>query len=324
MEINIKILLIRSMILIREFEKFVSSAKLRNEILGQVHTCIGQEAVIVGSCIALNKEDYIISTHRSHGHVLAKGANIKQVMAELYGKSTGTNGGKGGSMHIFDKEVGSICTTAIVGSGLPIGLGASFASKFLNDGKITLVFFGDGATNEGTFGESLNLAATLKLPIIFLLENNGIAITTNFDSVTLNTDIYKRAISYGIKSFQIDGQDVEATYNVVKQAIGLIKDGQGPIFIEAKTIRFNEHAEGAHYAKFSDCGYRNKDEIELLKVSSDPIIVYSNDLINQKVLSKEYLEEMIFHASQEVQDALKFAIESPLPSLSDAYSNIYV
>lgn len=319
-----KINLLRTMILIREFENFVGAAKYRNEIIGQVHCCTGQEAIVVGTCTALEKNDYVISNHRSHGHVLAKGADLNAVMAEMYGKATGTNGGKGGSMHIFDKEVGSICTTAIVGSGLPIGCGSAFASKFKKDGKVTVVFLGDGATNEGTFGECMNLASTLKLPIIFLVENNGIAITTHLHKVTLQTDIYQRAKAFGINSVQIDGQDVEEVYNTVKVAVESIKKGDGPKFIEIKTNRFCEHFEGAHFEKIAKLGYRDTLKIEELKISSDPIVTYLNKLLNFNLLTNDDFERIVKEEKEKVKKAFQFALESPLPSKDQAYTNIFV
>jgi TPP-dependent pyruvate/acetoin dehydrogenase alpha subunit len=324
MESNIKINLLRTMILIREFENFVGAAKFRNEIMGQVHCCTGQEAVVVGTCAALEKSDYVISNHRSHGHVLAKGANLNAVMAEMYGKVTGTNGGKGGSMHIFDKEVGSICTTAIVGSGLPIGCGSAFASKFKKDGKVTVVFFGDGATNEGTFGECMNLASSLKLPIIFLLENNGIAITTHFHKVTIQTEIYERAKAFGIKSIQINGQDVEEVYNTVKVAIESIKNGDGPMFIEVKTTRFSEHFEGAHFAKIAKLGYRDNAQIEELKISSDPILNFFNKLLHLRLLTSDDFQQIVKEEKEKVQKAFQFTIDSPEPDIDMAYTNVFV
>ena len=324
MELNTKINLLRTMILIREFENFVGAAKFRNEIMGQVHCCTGQEAVVVGTCAALEKSDYVISNHRSHGHVLAKGANLNAIMAEMYGKATGTNGGKGGSMHIFDKEVGSICTTAIVGSGLPIGCGSAFASKFKNDGKVTVVFLGDGATNEGTFGECMNLASSLKLPIIFLLENNGIAITTHFHKVTIQTEIFLRAKAFGIKSVQINGHDVEEVYNNVKVAIESIKNGDGPMFIEVKTTRFSEHFEGAHFAKIAKLGYRDSAKIEELKITSDPIVTFLNKLLHSRLLTNDDFEQIVKEEKEKVAKAFQFAFESPVPDINMAYTNIFV
>ncbi len=312
------------MVLVREFEKEVSNAKLRNEILGQVHTCIGQEAVVVGTCSALRKDDYVISNHRSHGHVLAKGANVNNVMAELYGKVTGTNGGKGGSMHIFDREVGVICTTAIVGSGLPIGLGSAFASKYLRDSKISVVFFGDGATNEGTFGESLNLAATYKLPLIFMLENNGFAITTNIKNACANINLFDRAKSYGIKSFQVDGQKVEEVFDTVTHAIEQINLGQGPIFIEAKTHRFSEHAEGTHYAKITEMGYRDISKINELRKSQDPVTNFSQQLIKAGVITEKDYQIIVEKEIEKIREATNFAIISDMPSENEAFTNIFV
>jgi TPP-dependent pyruvate/acetoin dehydrogenase alpha subunit len=321
---TVKISLLRSMLLIREFENFVGSAKFRNEIIGQVHCCTGQEAVVVGTCAALNKNDYIISNHRSHGHILAKGADLNAVMAEMYGKATGTNGGKGGSMHIFDKEVGAICTTAIVGSGLPIGCGSAFASKFKKDGKVTVVFLGDGATNEGTFGECMNIASSLQLPIIFLIENNGIAITTHFQEITLQTDIYKRSEGYGIKSVQINGHDVEEVYNTVISSIEAIRKGEGPMLVEVLTTRFSEHFEGAHFAKIAKLGYRDQMEIEKKKLNSDPIMIFKEKLMDLKLLTKYDFDVMVNEEKDRVEKAFQFALESPYPSIDEAYTNIFI
>lgn len=321
---NLSIDLLRKMISIRLFEETVSQAKLKGEIIGQVHCCIGQEAVVVGVCSALNKEDYIISNHRSHGHVLAKGADMKAVMSEIYGKSTGTNGGKGGSMHIFDKNVGAICTTAIVGSGIPIGCGAAFASKLEKNKKITCVFFGDGASNEGTFSESLNIASKWRLPIIFLLENNGVAITTLFENASLNVNIRDRAQSYGIKTLQVDGQNVLEVYNSVKTAIQFIENNGGPFFIEVNTIRFNEHAEGVAYAKMSKVGYRDEIKIENDKLKNDPIFNYYTFLKSLNFIDTYEYEDIIRCEKIKVNEALIFALNSSSPSAKEAYTNIFI
>jgi pyruvate dehydrogenase E1 component alpha subunit len=312
------------MILIRSFEEKLTEYKLKGTIFGQVHCCTGQEAVVVGACSALAVNDYIISNHRSHGHVIAKGLDINLIMAEIFGKSTGTNGGKGGSMHIFDKNFGSICTTAIVGSGLPIGCGAAFASKYKNDEKITCVFFGDGAANEGTFHESLNLASIWKLPIIFLLENNGVAVTTLLEKVSVNLDLQNRATSYGISNMQVNGQNVEDVYYAVKSGVASIKAGNGPIFIEAKTFRFNEHAEGQHYANMTQTGYRDNHEVNYWRINNDPIKLFSNKLISEDVIRVSELERIYVEENLRIENAITFAEGSSFPDNEQAYSNVFI
>ncbi len=324
MENNDKISFLRKMIRIRCFEEKVTDYKLRGRIAGQVHCCTGEEATVVGACAALTTNDYIVSNHRSHGHVIAKGVDINLIMAEIFGKSTGTNGGKGGSMHIFDKNLGSICTTAIVGSGLPIGCGAAFASKHKDDGKITCVFFGDGATNEGTFSESMNLASIWKLPMIFLLENNGVAITTLLEKVSVNNDLYLRAQSYGINSKQVDGQNIEEVYFAMKSAIESINSGNGPVLIEAKTFRFNEHAEGAAYALMTEAGYRDNNEVENWKKNKDPIKLFSEKLFSENIIEPAEIERIFAEENLIIENAIAFAEESPFPRDEEAYNNVFI
>lgn len=321
---DMKISLLKNMIRIREFEKKVGQLKLEGKILGQLHSCIGQEALVVGTCLALNKTDYIISNHRSHGHLIAKGGDLNSLMAEIFGKSTGTNGGRGGSMHLFDKNIGAICTTAIVGSGLPVGCGTALSSKVLKNNKVSCVFFGDGATNEGVFSESLNIASIWKLPVLFLLENNGVAITTLINDVTLNRFLSERSESYNIPSFKLDGQDVEAVYLKVLDALSYIRDENGPVFIEGITFRFNEHAEGQHYLKMKDVGYRNNEHILTQIKFNDPILNYFERLKIQDIISQVDFENLIYEEKKLVDLAIEFAEKSPLPSVDDLYNNIFV
>lgn len=316
--------LLRKMIRIRCFEEKLTELKIKGKILGQIHCYTGQEAVSVGACSALATNDYIVSNHRSHGHVIAKGVDINLIMAEIFGKSTGTNGGKGGSMHIFDKNLGSICTTAIVGSGLPIACGAAFASKYKSDGKITCVFFGDGAANEGTFGECMNLASIWKLPIIFLLENNGVAVTTLLENVSVNIDLHNRAISYGIITKQVDGQNVEDVYSAVKSAVESIKEGNGPVFIEAKTFRFNEHAEGQHYANMTKTEYRDNHEVDYWRINNDPIKLFSNKLVAENIIEIVDIDGFYTEENLSIENAITFAEESSLPRNEEAYCNIFI
>jgi len=319
-----RISLLRKMIQIRIFEEKITEYKLNGKILGPVHCCVGQEAIDVGACSALSAQDYILGTHRSHGYMIAKGARIDLLMAEIFGKSTGTNGGKGGSMHVSDKNIGSLGATGIVGSGLPVACGGAFASQYKNDGRITCVFFGDGASNEGTFHECMNLASIWKLPIIFFLENNGVAVTTLLKNVSTSLELHHRAEPYGITSKQIDGQDVEEVFNAVKDAISTIKEGKGAVLIEAKTCRFHEHGEGHVYARMTDTGYRDKVETDYCISNKDPIKLYSRKLVAESVISENQVEKIFADEIINIANAIKFAEASELPLNEDAYRNIFI
>jgi acetoin:2,6-dichlorophenolindophenol oxidoreductase subunit alpha len=319
-----KISLLRSMIKIRCFEEKITEYKLNGKILGPAHCCTGQEAANVGACSALSVHDYIIGTHRSHGYMIAKGADINVLMAEIFGKSMGTNGGKGGSMHVSDKSIGSLGATGIVGSGLPVACGAAFASKYKNDGKITCVFFGDGASNEGTFHECMNLASIWKLPIIFFLENNGLAVTTLLEDTSDSLDLYCRAQSYGINSQQVDGQNVEEVYHAVKSAMSNINEGKGAVLIEAKTCRFNEHAEGQAYARMSHVGYRDQQEVDNCIANKDPIKLYSNKLIAENIISTSKIECIYAEEKHNIEEAIAYADACSFPCKEEAYNNVFI
>jgi len=270
---------LRMMIRIRLFEEKVSELKLSGKIAGPVHTCIGQEAVATGVCLALSKEDFIIGNHRSHGHLIAKGTDVRTLMAQVLT-------GNGRSMHVTDSSIGAICSTAIVGSGLPLACGVAFASKFKKEDNITCVFFGDGAVNEGSFYESINLASTWNLPVLFIIENNGVAVTTLLNTVSSHEELVYRGSSFGINRDQVYGQDVDEVADATKRAIELIKIGAGPSLIEAKTYRFHEHQEGAAYEKMKEIGYRDNEEVNRWIDKRDPIKLYSDRLIRTNVLSK--------------------------------------
>lgn len=319
-----KISLLRTMIKIRCFEEKVTEYTLNKKIYGPVHCCVGQEAIAVGVCSALSAHDYIVGTHRSHGYMIAKRAKIDLLMAEIFGRSTGTNGGKGGSMHVSDMSIGSLGATGIVGSGLPVACGAAFASQYKNDGKITCVFFGDGASNEGTFHECMNLASIWKLPIIFLLENNGVAVTTLLKDTSASLDLYHRAQSYGIRSEQVDGQNVEEVYCAVKSAIATIKEGKGAVLIEAKTCRLHEHAEGQTYARMSDVGYRDKHENDYCIANKDPIKLYSNKLVAEKIIATCEIERIYEEENHNIESAVAYAVGSSFPCNEDAYRNVFI
>ncbi len=323
MENQKKIELLTKMIRVRCFEEVVTDKKEQNIILGPVHTTIGQEATDVGVCSALSQRDYIIGTHRSHGYMVAKGTDLNAMMAEIYGKSTGTNGGKGGSMHVSDISNGSLGASGIVGSGMPLACGSGFASKYKKDGKITCVFFGDGAAHEGTFHESLNLAAVWNLPIIFLLKNNGLAITTTLKQTTLTEDFYTHAEAYGMQGYQVDGQNVEEVYECVRSAIQHINEGKGPVLIEAKTIRFREHQEGLGYKKIANANYRDNEQVLRDILHKDPIANFSEKLILDEILTDNEINAIIEKEKENTLNAVEFAENSPLPTAKDAYTNIF-
>lgn len=312
------------MILIRHFEEKLVIYKDEGKILGPFHCSVGQEAVSVGVCDALAKQDYIAGSHRSHGCMIAKGTNINRLVAEIFGKVTGTNGGKGGSMHINDFEVGGLGASAIVGSSIPVACGAAFASKYKKDGRIACVFFGDGAVNEGVFSESLNLASIWKLPVIFVLENNGFAISTALHQVSNTQELYLRGVSFGILSKQVDGQKVEEVYSTVKEAINSINAGNGPFFIEAKTYRFNPHQQGGVYRKLEDSGYRDKKEVEHWRGNKDPIKLFTEKLLKEGEIKDAEIEKIYIEEGQKVENAISFANESLAPEVADLYQNIYV
>lgn len=318
-----RIELLRKMIRIRCFEEKSTEYKLNGKLAGMVHCSSGQEAVDVGVCSALEKSDYILGNHRPHGYMIAKGADINLLMAEMFGKGIGTNGGKGGSMHLSDKSIGSLGSTGIVGSGLPVACGAAFASKYKNDGRVTCVFFGDGAANEGTFHECMNLASIWKLPMIFLLVNNCVAVTTVLEKVSVCLDLHKRAEPFGIEALQLDGQDVELVFNSVKAAVDYMRKDGGAVLIEARTHRFNEHAEGQAYARMAATGYRDEQDLKLLKSTRDPIQLYSKQLVNAGVLNNSDIERIYAEENRNIEAAVQFAEESPLPDMADAYSNIF-
>ncbi len=278
--------LLRKMIQIRCFENKVS--ELRTQIKGPVHSCVGQEAVSVGVCSALRKEDFIIGNHRSHGHQLAKGADINKLMAEIFWKESGTNKGLGGSMHVSDKSVGGILTTAIVGSGLPVACGVAFASKYLKDDRITCVFFGDGAFSEGSFHESLLLASQWKLPVLFVLENNQVAVTT----VSNQSNYYKFAASYGISHGKANGQRVDEVRSLSMDAVNLIKITGMPYLMEVFTYRFKEHQEGKYYDRLKDSGYRDTEELNRYMTHHDPIRLYADQLIKNNELTEQDLDDI--------------------------------
>jgi TPP-dependent pyruvate/acetoin dehydrogenase alpha subunit len=301
---------------IRKFEEKVKELFSLGLIRGSTHVYIGEEAVAVGACSALEVGDYIVSTHRGHGHCIAKGAQLKYMMAELLGKETGYCRGKGGSMHIADFDKGILGAVGIVGSGLPIAVGASLSSKYLNNGKITISFFGDGASNQGTFHECLNLASIWSLPIIFICENNCYAITVPSSYSTSCINIADRAQGYNISGVVVDGNDVEEVYLAVKAAADSVKKGMGPVLIEAKTYRYEGHWIGDPQV------YRSKEEVEYWK-KRDPILQYKKKLVKEKIITQGEYNSMADKVEKLIDDAVKFAKDSQFLPVDKVLEDIY-
>jgi len=306
------------MLKIRGFEQAVKGLVTEGEVPGAVHTSIGQEAAIVGACMALNLDDYISGTHRSHGHPIGKGADLKPLMAEILGKVTGVCKGRGGSMHFTDKSVGSIGESAIVGGGVPIATGAALTAQVRGTGQVALTFFGDGASNEGVLAECLNMAAIWKLPVIFFCENNGYAAVTAAANTHGQPDVARRADGYGVPGVVVDGQDFEAVYQATEAAVARARIGEGPTLIEAKTYRFDEHCVGL----FINGSYRPAEEISHFTNERDPVTLL-RDVLLADGIPPAALEEIESEASGLVDEAVAFARESAFPDPEEAFELVY-
>lgn len=322
-EKDLSLTFLYKMMLIRAFENTVGEYKLKGQIYGMAHCYNGQEAVAVGICAALKKDDYVISNHRPHGHAIAKGVKIAKIMAEIFGKATGTSGGKGGSMHLCDKGVGFLPSTGIVGSGIPVACGAAFASKYKEENNVTCVFFGDGAANEGILHECLNFASIWKLPIIFVLEDNEIAVTTPTKDTSACSDYTILSSSYNIKAVKVNGQDVEEVYISALEAVDLARSKSCPMLIQAKTIRFNEHAEGEYYLKMRETNYRD-NSVLLKQIKQEcPIKRYINILQKRNMITSLEILDLEQKVKSEINCSLDFAFESPIPDKLSAFQYIY-
>jgi TPP-dependent pyruvate/acetoin dehydrogenase alpha subunit len=299
------------MLRIRKFEEAI----IAHHPVG--HLSIGQEGAIVGACMALRHDDYVTGTHRSHGHPIGKGADVLPLMAEIFGKQTGVCKGLGGSMHLTDTSMGLIGESAIVGGGLPLATGAGLSIQVRKSDQVSLCFFGDGAVNQGTFGESLNMAAIWKLPVIYLCENNGYAVTTSVAKSHGQPDIHRRADGFGIPGVAVDGQDAEAVYEATRTAVSRARAGEGPTLIEAKTYRFDEHSNRLAIP----IKYREEDEIALYRAEKDPIALYRAVLAGRGLEAEADAAEAATTALME--EAIRFAKESPEPQLQDLLDSMY-
>jgi len=311
----------RSMQRIRQFETKTRDLALANELPGFVHVSIGEEASATGVCAALRKTDRITSTHRGHGHLLAKGGQLNRMMAELYGKKTGYCKGKGGSMHIVDYALGILGANGIVGGGLPIATGSALAAVIAGKDDVTACFFGDGASNEGTFHESLNLAAVWKLPVVFVCENNGYGEFTPMQTVTSVRDIAQRAQGYNIPGFIVDGNDVMEVFRFASEAVARARAGEGPTLLECKTYRWEGHVVG-EAAFLGEGAYRPTSEVEAWKLKC-PIIRYQQFLVGGGKIDKAELDRIDKETTAELEDAIKFARESELPDVSEVTDDVY-
>jgi len=306
------------MLKIRHFEEAITKLITAGEVAGACHSSIGQEAAIVGACMALNVDDYISGTHRSHGHPIGKGAQLKPLMAEILGKVTGVCKGRGGSMHLTDKSVGSIGESAIVGGGIPLATGAALSAQVRGSEQVALTFFGDGASNEGVFHESINMAAIWKLPVIFFCENNGYAAVTPALATHGQPDIARRADGYGIPGVIVDGQDFDAVYAVTQEAVVRARRGEGPTLIEAKTYRFDEHCVGL----FIKGGYRTQEELAYYMNEREPLTLHRAALLAGGT-SPDTLAQIEATALAEVEAAVQFAKDSPEPEPEEAFELVH-
>jgi pyruvate dehydrogenase E1 component alpha subunit len=301
---------------IRQFELAVREDFSQGKIPGFVHLYAGEEAVAVGVCSHLTDDDFITSTHRGHGHCIAKGCDLKGMMAEIFGKATGLCRGKGGSMHIADVSRGMLGANGIVGGGPPLAAGAGLTAKLNGRGQVSVCFFGDGASNQGTFHEAVNLASIWKLPVVFVAENNQYAESTPVTYSTSVENIADRAGGYSIPGVVVDGQDVIAVYEAAGVAIRRARAGEGPSLVECKTYRHYGHFEGDAQR------YKTPDEMALYTGERDPIKVFQKTVLASGLLTEAELNEVEQKVRDEVAAALSFAYESPLPSVADLETDV--
>ncbi|MCU0261319.1 MAG: thiamine pyrophosphate-dependent dehydrogenase E1 component subunit alpha [Ilumatobacteraceae bacterium] len=308
----------KRMVRIRLFEEAAGRLAEGAKLPGFLHLYVGEEAVASGVCAALTDHDQITSTHRGHGHLVAKGGDFRRMMAELMGKATGYNNGKGGSMHICDLDLGMLGANGIVGAGAPIAVGAAFADKYRGDGNVAVAFFGDGATNIGAFHEAANMACALQLPIVFACENNEYGEFTPRDKTMAITDIVDRAQGYGMPGVIVDGMDVVAVHEAAVEAVARARAGGGPSLIEAKTYRFYNH----HGVQNLGLKYRTDEEVELWK-QRDPIFTFESRMIDAGIATAADFEAVWAEWRAAIDDAIAFAEESPLPTVDQITQGVY-
>jgi len=308
----------RRMVRIRLFEEAAGRLAEAAKLPGFLHLYVGQEAVAAGVCVALTDDDQITSTHRGHGHLVAKGGRFDRMMAELMGKSTGYCKGKGGSMHISSLEVGMLGANGIVGAGAPIAVGAGFANKYRGNSNVSVAFFGDGSTNIGAFHEAANMAAALHLPTVFVCENNEYGEFTPRDKTMAITDIVDRAAGYGFPGVIVDGMDVVAVHEAATDAVARARRGDGPSLIEAKTYRFYNH----HGVQNLGLKYRSDDEVAKWK-ERDPIFTFEDRMVESGTVMREQIDEVWTDLRADIETAIEFAESSPLPDADQLLVDVY-
>jgi TPP-dependent pyruvate/acetoin dehydrogenase alpha subunit len=306
----------RTMVKIREFEEAAGRLAEQAKIPGAVHLYVGEEAAAVGVCTELNANDAITSTHRGHGHCIAKGGDVRLMFAELFGRATGYCHGKGGSMHIADLDLGILGANGIVAGSAPIAMGAAFASKYKRDGTVCVLFCGDGATNEGAWHESMNFASLYQLPLITVIENNHWGEWSRQEAQAHINELYVRAGSYGMPGVRVDGQDVLAVNEAAREAIDRARNGGGPSIIEADTYRFHDHIGRAERE------IRPREEVDRWR-ARDPIDIMRGVLVQRAILFNEGADRIIEEVRREIEEAIEFAESSPMPEASDLLRDVY-
>lgn len=307
----------RCMVLIRTFEERVFRLKSAGMLASSAHLYSGQEAVAAGVCAHLDPADYLTSNHRGHGHALAKGIDPSRMMAELYGKATGTNAGKGGSMHIAQPSIGMLGASGIVGAGIPLTIGASMSAKLADKGQVAVTFFGEGAMGQGTVYECLNLAHIWRLPVVFVCENNGYAQSTPVEYALGTKDVADRARPFQVAVSAVDGQDVFTVYEAAGEAIQRARSGGGPSFIECKTYRYH-----GHYFGDDPLRYRTKEE-ETEARARDCLLRFESSVTDEGRLTKDELEAIRVETRARIDEAVRFAESSPEPDLSTLETDVY-
>ena len=312
-----KLELYKTMLLIRRFEeKLTELCKIERKIHGMMILCTGQEAVAAGVCGALETADVIISNHRSHGHLIAKGADPKGIMAEIFGKRTGCNKGKSGTLHLAVPEVNALCTTTVVGGGIPIAVGTAFAQQYKKNKQITVCFFGNGAADEGSFHEALNMAALWNLPVIFVCENNVYSGAQQMEEHTRVKDMAVRAMAYGMPGEVVDGNDAIAVYEATTKARVRCLAGEGPTLLECKTYRWRGHGEADHQT------YQPKEEIAAW-MERCPVDKLQKELLREGLISEDALAKIEEEANEVVENAVRFAEKSPWPAPEEALEDVF-
>jgi 2-oxoisovalerate dehydrogenase E1 component len=314
---ELKLALYRQMLVIRRSEEQLVKSYQAGLIYGACHTYIGEEAVATGVCAHLRVTDVVLSTHRGHGHALAKGVSPRELIAELYGKATGCSGGRGGSMHLFKPEIGLLGTSGIVGPSVLLSAGAAYAFDLLEMDRVSVAFFSDGAVNNGAFHEGVNLATVWQLPVVFVCENNLYATEVPFGEATANPSVASRAPAYGLPGLDVDGNDVLAVYEAAGEAVGRARSGGGPTLMECRTYRTRPHAEGMR-----DAGYRTREEVEEW-VARGPIRRFRRMLVEDGTATDQELDQIDEEVKALVAEAHEFAQSSPWPEPATVTDHIY-